>query len=62
MPQYRGTPGPRNGSECVGEQGRVRIYLKKIWERKREGAQQVLDILAVSQKMSFFLSRNPIFF
>jgi hypothetical protein len=19
MPQYRGTPGPRSGSECVGE-------------------------------------------
>ena len=22
MPQYRGTPGPRSGSGCVGEQGR----------------------------------------
>jgi hypothetical protein len=25
MPQYRGTPGPRSGSGCVGEQGRGRI-------------------------------------
>jgi len=25
MPQYRGKPGPRSGSEWVGEQGRERV-------------------------------------
>jgi len=25
MPQYRGTPGPRNGSGWVGEQGGGRV-------------------------------------
>jgi hypothetical protein len=25
MPQYRGTPGPRSGSEWVGEQGGGRV-------------------------------------
>jgi hypothetical protein len=25
MPQDRGTPGPRSGSECVGEQGGGRV-------------------------------------
>jgi hypothetical protein len=25
MLQYRGTPGPRSGSGCVGEQGRERV-------------------------------------
>jgi hypothetical protein len=26
MPQYRGTPGPRSGSDWVGEQSRGRVY------------------------------------
>jgi hypothetical protein len=44
MPQYRGTPGPRSGSGCVGEQGRGRVegtfviafemQLKKISNKK----------------------------
>jgi hypothetical protein len=44
MPQYRGMPGPRSGSEWVGEQGRGRVegtfgiafemYIKKIANKK----------------------------
>jgi hypothetical protein len=45
MPQYRGIPGPRNGSGWVGEQGGGRawetfriafeMYIKKIANKKK---------------------------
>jgi hypothetical protein len=50
MPQYRGTPGPRSGSEWVGEQGKGRVwgtfgiafemYIKKISKTKQNKTKQ----------------------